>query len=81
MDSPEEGLDGIVQMCIRDRLKDHLTAIIGDATGLSQKFVSLATVLAHHHLTGISAVDLRVPAAPVLIPKKSRPIVAGNVTG
>jgi cell division septal protein FtsQ len=63
------------------KLKDHLTAIIGDATGLSQKFVSLATVLAHHHLTGISAVDLRVPAAPVLIPKKSRPIVAGNVTG
>jgi hypothetical protein len=53
------------------QLTDHLTAIIGDAAGLSQKFVSLATVLAHGHLSGLSGIDLRVSAAPVLIPKGS----------
>lgn len=49
-------------------LTDHLTAIIGPAADLRQKFVSLATVLAHGDLSGISSIDLRVAAAPVLIP-------------
>jgi hypothetical protein len=62
------------------KLADHLTAIVGDASGLSQKFVSLATVLAHGDLNGIIGIDLRVSAAPVLIPKGSSPIVPGNLS-
>lgn len=62
-------------------LADHLTAIVGDAADLPQKFVSLATVLARGHLKGIVGIDLRVSTAPVLIPKGSRPIVPGNVGG
>jgi cell division protein FtsQ len=60
-------------------LTDRLTAIVGNASGLSQKFVSLATVLARGHLTGIIGIDLRVSTAPVLIPKGASPIVPGNV--
>jgi len=59
------GLGAVVE------LTNHLTAIIGDAAGLSQKFVSLATVLAHGHLSGIGSIDLRVSASPVLIPEGS----------
>jgi hypothetical protein len=59
----------------------HLTgglwAIVGGAASLGQKFVSLATVLAHGKLRGIIGIDLRVPAAPVLLPKGSSPIVPG----
>lgn len=62
-------------------LTDHLTAIIGDAAALPQKFVSLATVLAYGHLDGISGIDLRVSAAPVLIPKRPSTTVPGNVGG
>jgi cell division protein FtsQ len=62
-------------------LTDHLTAIIGDAAGLPQKFVSLATVLAHGQFNGFAGIDLRVPTAPVLIPEGSSPNVSGNVGG
>jgi len=60
-------------------LRDHLEAIIGNAASLSQKFISLATVLAHGDLGGISAIDLRVATAPVLLPQGSSPIVPGIV--
>ncbi|MGA2208045.1 MAG: FtsQ-type POTRA domain-containing protein [Acidimicrobiales bacterium] len=62
-------------------LTGKLYAIVGDAASLGQKFVSLATVLAHGDLQGITSIDLRVPAAPVLLPKGSSPIVPGNVGG
>jgi len=62
-------------------LTHHLTAIVGGSGSLQQKFVSLATVLAHGALQGIGAIDLRVPTAPVLLPPGSRPSVAGNVAG
>jgi hypothetical protein len=56
-------------------------AIIGDSTSLQQKFVSLATVLGRADLNGVGAIDLRVPAAPVLLTKQSSPIVAGHIGG
>lgn len=56
-------------------------AIVGDASSLAQKFVSLATVLARANLDGITAIDLRVPTAPVLLPQGSSPIVPGIVGG
>jgi cell division protein FtsQ len=56
-------------------------AIVGDASSLAQKFVSLATVLARADLEGITAIDLRVPTAPVLLPEGSSPIVPGIVGG
>jgi cell division protein FtsQ len=62
-------------------LSDHITAIIGGSNSLPQKFVSLATVLAHGALRAVSAIDLRVPAAPVLLPRGSGPSVPGNVSG
>jgi cell division protein FtsQ len=62
-------------------LNGGLEAIIGSSDSLSQKFVSLATVLAHGGLSGVKVIDLRVAAAPVLIRQASGPIVAGNVGG
>jgi cell division protein FtsQ len=62
-------------------LKHRPEVIIGDDISLWQKFVSLATVLAHGELSGIMAIDLRVPAAPVLLPRGSSPIVPGIVGG
>lgn len=62
-------------------LGDGREAIVGGAVSLSQKFVSLATVLAHGDLGGVAAIDLRVATAPVLLPKASSPIVPGNVAG
>jgi hypothetical protein len=62
-------------------LSDHITAIVGGSDSLQQKFVSLATVLAHGSLQGIGAIDLRVADAPVLLPRGSGPTVAGNVAG
>jgi cell division septal protein FtsQ len=56
-------------------------AIIGGANALQQKFVSLATVLAHGHLSGIATIDLRVPTAPLLVPKRSSRIAARKVGG
>jgi cell division protein FtsQ len=68
--------DGVVL-----EMPGHPLAIVGDTTSLAQKFVSLATVLARADLTGVGAIDLRVPAAPVLLDKQSSPIVAGHVGG
>jgi cell division protein FtsQ len=62
-------------------LSSGLQAVIGSSDSLSQKFVSLATVLAHGGLSGVKVIDLRVAAAPVLIRQASGPIVAGNVGG
>lgn len=62
-------------------LDDSITALLGDPSELADKFVALATVLAHGALTGIKTIDLRVPSAPVLIRKPSSPIVARNVGG
>ncbi|MGH9169275.1 MAG: cell division protein FtsQ/DivIB [Acidimicrobiales bacterium] len=59
----------------------HPLAIVGSASSLRQKFVSLATVLARADLNGVGAIDLRVPTAPVLLAKQSGPIVAGHVGG
>ncbi|MFZ0173808.1 MAG: FtsQ-type POTRA domain-containing protein [Acidimicrobiales bacterium] len=70
------GADGVVL-----GLRDKLEAIFGNAASLAQKFVSLATVLAHGDLEGVGAIDLRVPTAPVLLPQKSSPIVPGIVGG
>jgi cell division protein FtsQ len=62
-------------------LSDHITAIVGGSGSLEQKFVSLATVLAHGALQGVAAIDLRVADAPVLLPRGSGPSVPGNVAG
>jgi cell division protein FtsQ len=62
-------------------LTDKRTAIVGSAASLSEKFVSLATVLAHGDLRGVGGIDLRVPAAPLLLPQSRRPIVPGKVGG
>ena len=83
---PESMLPAITDITVTPlgavvQLADHLTAIVGTASGLSQKFVSLATVLAHGDFSVIIGIDLRVSAAPVLIPKGSSPIVPGNLTG
>ncbi len=56
-------------------------AILGSAGSLRQKFVSLATVLYRASLTGVTAIDLRVPAAPVLLESRPSRIVAGHVGG
>jgi cell division protein FtsQ len=56
-------------------------AILGNGSLLSEKFVSLATVLAHANLDGIGAIDVRVPAAPILLAKASSPIFPGIVGG
>lgn len=57
------------------------TAILGGPSSLGQKFVSLATVLAHGDLSDIAAIDLRVPTAPVLLPKGSSRIPPRKVGG
>ncbi len=62
-------------------LNSGLVALIGSPTELHDKFVALATVLAHGGLAEIGTIDLRVPSAPVLIRKDSSPIVARNVGG
>jgi cell division protein FtsQ len=57
------GADGVVV-----RLTDGMTALVGNDQALAQKFVSLATVLRRVNLEGVGAIDLRVPATPVLTP-------------
>lgn len=56
-------------------LNGNLKAVVGDDEALSEKFVSLATVLSRVNLTGIGAIDLRVASAPVLTPL----VTASNV--
>lgn len=55
--------DGVVV-----NLADHLVAILGSASDLAEKYVALATVIAHGDLATVAAVDLRVATAPVLVP-------------
>ncbi len=62
-------------------LQNGPEAIVGDSSSLHEKFVALATVLAHGGLGGTGAIDLRVPSAPVLLPKGPSPIVAGILGG
>ncbi|MGO9198530.1 MAG: cell division protein FtsQ/DivIB [Acidimicrobiales bacterium] len=62
-------------------MSHKLVAVLGSASMLEDKFVALATVLAHGGLTGIGTIDLRVPAAPVLIRQSASPIVARSVGG
>ncbi len=62
-------------------LKRGPEAIVGGASSLYEKFVALATVLAHGGLNGAGAIDLRVPSAPVLLPKGPSPIVPGILGG
>lgn len=62
-------------------LTDHVTAVLGSATALHDKFVALATVLAHGHLGETRTIDLTVPSAPVLIRAATSPIVARKVGG
>lgn len=62
-------------------LKSKIVAVLGNASMLEDKFVALATVLAHGGLSGIGTIDLRVPAAPVLIRQSASPIVARSVGG
>jgi len=63
------------------RLAGGLTAVVGDDLALAQKFVSLATVLRRVNLAGIEAIDLRVPATPVLTPLVSPSNVQGKGDG
>lgn len=48
-------------------LANGIKALVGSEASLSQKFVSLVTVLHHGGLAGVAEIDLRVPSAPVLI--------------
>ncbi len=48
-------------------LADGIKALVGSQASLTEKFVSLATVLHHGGLGGVAEIDLRVPSAPVLI--------------
>jgi cell division protein FtsQ len=61
--------------------KSGLVGLIGSTSALGDKFVSLATVITHGGLSGIATVDVRVPAAPVLLRKGSSPIVQGTGGG
>jgi cell division protein FtsQ len=55
--------------------------VLGDASDLRQKFVSLATVLAKVSTRGTGTIDLTVPASPVLTPTGYSPTVQGIVGG
>jgi cell division septal protein FtsQ len=59
------------------RLRSGMSAVLGDDKALSDKFVSLATVLQKVDLAGVGSIDLRVATAPVLTPLVS----ASNVQG
>jgi cell division protein FtsQ len=59
------------------RLDGGMRAIMGDDASLSEKFVSLATVLSRVDLAGIGDIDLTVAASPVLTPL----VTASNVQG
>ena len=50
---------------------------MGDDDALSEKFVSLATVLSRVNLEGVGGIDLTVAASPVLTPL----VTASNVQG
>lgn len=71
-----ESADGVVLV-----LQGGLEAILGSNDALGQKFISLATVLAHGGLSGVTVLDLRVAAAPVLLRQAKGPIVDANVGG
>jgi cell division protein FtsQ len=64
--------DGIVLS-----LRGGLRAVVGDDDALSEKFVSLATVLSRVNLEGVGGIDLTVAASPVLTPL----VTASNVQG
>ena len=57
---------GHVQGVVAD-LSSRRVAILGTPALLHDKFVALATVLAHGDLSGIRTIDLRVPSAPLLL--------------
>jgi cell division protein FtsQ len=59
------------------RLRSGMSVVVGDDKALSDKFVSLATVLQKVDLAGVGSIDLRVATAPVLTPLVS----ASNVQG
>jgi cell division protein FtsQ len=62
-------------------LTDSVAALIGNTTALRDKFVALATVLAHGGLQGIGTIDVRVPSAPLLLPRNSTPQQHGTGSG
>lgn len=73
-DMPEEMVAEVNDLRLGTRgvdvdLADGIVGLVGDPTSLHDKFVALATVLAHGGLAGIGTIDLRVPSAPVLIRK------------
>ncbi len=61
-------------------LREGITADLGDAGSLAQKFVSLETVLARVPYAGPVEIDLRVAASPLLIRNPTGPMVPG-ITG
>ncbi len=63
------------------RLSGGLKAVVGDDEALQEKFVSLATVLERVNLDRVAAIDLRVPAIPVLTPLVSASNVQGKGDG
>jgi len=62
-------------------LREGITAELGGAGSLAQKFVSLATVLARVPYSGPLEIDLRVAGSPLLIRNPAGPIVPGNTSG
>jgi len=70
------GPDGVVL-----HLRGGLKAVVGDDGALQAKFVSLATVLERVNLDHVAAIDLRVPAIPVLTPLVSPSNVQGKGDG
>jgi cell division protein FtsQ len=65
------------------RVEDDLpaTVVLGDASLLPEKLVSLATLLASVDLSGVATVDLRVPRAPALTRRGAAPTVSTTTTG
>jgi len=72
----DSATDGVVL-----RLGGGLKAVVGDDEALTEKFVSLATVLSRVNLAGIGGIDLRVAASPVLTPLVSASNVQGKGDG
>jgi cell division protein FtsQ len=62
-------------------LRERITAVMGDADSLAQKYVSLATVLARGPFGTPMEIDLRVAASPLLIRNPLGPMVPGNAGG
>jgi cell division protein FtsQ len=62
-------------------LRGGITAVVGDAGSLEQKFVSLATLLARHAFSAPVEIDLRVAASPLLIENPAGPPLVGSTGG